>query len=134
MHEWALAEAVVATARRFAQEQKLHEVTLIKVRLGELQRIEREIFTAVLQQLLQQEAAPLKSARLSIEIESARFRCRLCAREWSLDETSASPEECEAIHFIPEMAHVYLRCLDCSSPDFEIVQGRGVWLAGLEGM
>jgi hypothetical protein len=44
MHEWALAEAVVATAKRAAHEQHLPKVTAITVKLGELQQIEREIF------------------------------------------------------------------------------------------
>lgn len=133
MHEWALAEAVVATARKAAPERQLRTVTAIRVRLGELQRVEREIFETALQQMLSQESALLQKARAVIEIEPASFRCRPCAREWTLQSAKISPEEAEAIHFIPEMAHVYLRCPNCASPDFEIVGGRGVWLAALEG-
>jgi hydrogenase nickel incorporation protein HypA/HybF len=42
-------------------------------------------------------------------------------------------ETSEAVHFVPEMAHVYLKCPKCGSPDFEIAEGRGVWLASIKG-
>jgi Zn finger protein HypA/HybF involved in hydrogenase expression len=31
------------------------------------------------------------------------------------------------------MAHVYIKCPACGSPDFEVTQGRGVWLATMRG-
>ena len=40
----------------------------------------------------------------------------------------------EAIHFVPEMAHVYIKCKECGSPDFEVIEGRGVWLATIKGV
>ena len=39
----------------------------------------------------------------------------------------------EAIHFVPEIAHTYIKCPKCGSPDFEVVQGRGVWLESIKG-
>jgi hydrogenase nickel incorporation protein HypA/HybF len=47
----------------------------------------------------------------------------------SLDE-----EAREAIHFLPEAAHAYIRCPKCGSPDFEILSGRGVWLESVRGL
>jgi hydrogenase nickel incorporation protein HypA/HybF len=133
MHEWALAEAVVATTKRAAHEQHLHKVTAITVKLGALQQIEREIFTFALEQILSQEDALLRHARVVIEIERAQFRCRACSFEWAFEEKNLSPEIAEAIHFIPEIAHSYIRCPRCHSPDFEVIAGRGVWLAALQG-
>jgi hydrogenase nickel incorporation protein HypA/HybF len=46
----------------------------------------------------------------------------------SLDE-----DETEAIHFMPEIAHIYIRCPQCKSPDFDIIQGRGVQVGVIEG-
>ena len=37
------------------------------------------------------------------------------------------------IHFVPELAHAYLRCPDCSSADFEVLGGRGVSIDAIEG-
>ena len=57
------------------------------------------------------------------------------AHEWLFGEAikGLSEEQSEAIHFIPEVAHVYIRCPECESPDFEFVKGRGVWIESIEG-
>jgi Zn finger protein HypA/HybF involved in hydrogenase expression len=135
MHEWALAEAVVAAAAKTAARERMKQVLLLKVRVGELQRIDREIFETALQEILRLEKAPLREARTRLELEKAAFRCRPCGREWKLDSAlrGKDPEMMEAIHFLPEMVFVHVRCPGCSSPDFEISTGRGVWLDTVEG-
>ncbi|MDH5187030.1 MAG: hydrogenase/urease maturation nickel metallochaperone HypA, partial [candidate division WOR-3 bacterium] len=50
MHEWSLAEAVVATAIRAAEKEGLKEIIEIKIKLGELQQIEKEIFEFALKE------------------------------------------------------------------------------------
>jgi hydrogenase nickel incorporation protein HypA/HybF len=42
-------------------------------------------------------------------------------------------DEAEAIHFVPEMARVYARCPTCSSHDFALAAGRGIWLVAVSG-
>jgi Zn finger protein HypA/HybF involved in hydrogenase expression len=32
------------------------------------------------------------------------------------------------------MAHVYVKCPSCESPDFEVLEGRGVILASITGV
>ncbi|MBL7075500.1 hydrogenase maturation nickel metallochaperone HypA, partial [candidate division KSB1 bacterium] len=44
MHEWALAEAVISTALEVSKKEKLKKITKIKLMMGELQQIDREIF------------------------------------------------------------------------------------------
>jgi len=133
MHEWALAESVVATVKRVAHEKKLHRITEITVKVGELQQIEREIFEFALEQMLSQADSPMRDAKVVLEVERAQFCCRVCGTRWAFETQQLSPEIAEAIHFIPELAHTYIRCPQCHSPDFEVVQGRGVWLASLKG-
>lgn len=133
MHEWALAEAVVATAKKAAHERQLRRITEITVRLGELQQIEREIFEFALEQILSREDPLVREAKAVLEIERARFRCRACHWEWAFEAEHLNSEIAEAIHFIPEIAHTYVRCPQCHSPDFEVTKGRGVWLAALKG-
>ncbi len=134
MHEWALAEAVVATAKKAAHNKQMREVREIAVKLGELQQIEREIFEFALQQILRQEEPLVRQAKVSLEIERAQFQCRACGWEWAFTAEQLSQEISEAIHFIPEIAHTYIRCPQCHSPDFDVVKGRGVWLASLKGV
>jgi hydrogenase nickel incorporation protein HypA/HybF len=134
MHEWALAEAVVETAKKAAKHEKMKKVTGIKVRLGELQHIEQEIFASALEAILKQAKTPLEDADVELEVEKARFHCRVCAQEWDLTGAGLDEDTAEAIHFLPEMAHVYMRCPGCGSPDFSVVKGRGLWLASLSGV
>ncbi len=134
MHEWALAEVVVAAASEAAARERLKGVSLLKVKMGELQQADRGIFEEALKEILRMEKPPLRGARASLEIEKAAFRCRACRREWNLEAAlrGKDTEQTEAIHFLPEMVFVYVRCPGCSSPDFEIIRGRGIWLESLE--
>jgi hydrogenase nickel incorporation protein HypA/HybF len=130
MHEWALAEGVVKTADKFAEDQGMEEVTEVKIMIGELQQIEHDIIEFALDQM---RTPRMKNAKFVIETVIAAFKCRKCGHEWKLETRKLDEETGEAIHFIPEMAHVYLKCPNCGSPDFEVTEGRGVWLASIKG-
>jgi hydrogenase nickel incorporation protein HypA/HybF len=131
MHEWALAESVVATIERELKKHKgatLHAVNLL---FGELQNIDPEIFQTGMEEMLAE--IPREGEVLHIDTERARFLCNACGAEWGLDETSTLPEEQrEAIHFLPEAAHAFLSCPACRSRDYQITAGRGVRVASIE--
>jgi hydrogenase nickel incorporation protein HypA/HybF len=140
MHEWALAEAVLESVlgqlKREADERgyggrsaeatplRVSKVTLL---FGELQSIDSEIFFEGLKNLA--ESYPFEADIFEIETEKALFRCRSCGTAWPLD--SVEEEAGEAIHFVPEMAHVFLRCPSCGSPDFILAAGRGVTIKSI---
>ena len=130
MHEWALAEGVVSTVTKFAEETHLTKVTEVVVMIGELQQVEHDVLEFAFEQL----KTPLfKDAKFILEAQPAKFKCRKCGHEWSFEAQGMTEDVSEAIHFVPEMAHVYLKCSECGSPDFEVVEGRGVWLATIKG-
>ena len=135
MHEFALAQAVVDAALHAADEAGLSRITRIAVRIGELQQIERESFAFALKEVMPAAEARLAGAVITIESEPARLQCRPCRHAFSLDETQPpqGDDESEAIHFIPELAHAFLRCPQCRSSDFEVIAGRGVTLQSVEG-
>jgi hydrogenase nickel incorporation protein HypA/HybF len=130
MHEWALAEGIIKTAEKFAEDQGMEEVTEVKIMVGELQQVEHDIIEFALDQM---RTKRLSHAEFVFESVPARFKCRKCSHEWQLETQKLDKETGEAIHFVPEMAHVYLKCPECGSPDFEVIQGRGVWLATMKG-
>ena len=131
MHEWALAEAVISTVERLYEENGRKRILSVQVLIGELQHIEMEVFSMGLQNLLSDR--PFGSDVFHFETEKASFRCNACGSEWLLEKyPELGEEELEAIHFLPEAAHVYMRCPDCGSPDFALVKGRGVTIKSVE--
>jgi hydrogenase nickel incorporation protein HypA/HybF len=131
MHEWALAEGVITTAQKFAEENDLTKVTEVIIMIGELQQIDHDILEFTFEQL---KTELFKDAKFILKTQPAMFKCRACGNEWNFEAQGLTEDISEAIHFVPEMAHVYIKCTECKSPDFEVSQGRGVWLATIKGV
>lgn len=131
MHEWALAEAVISTASQIAEKEGIKEVKEVKIKVGELQQIELDILEFALSQL---KTAKFKDAKFRLETTKAELRCRVCGKKWIFDRGKLDAETAEAIHFVPEIAHTYVKCPKCGSPDFEILKGRGIWLESIRGV
>jgi hydrogenase nickel incorporation protein HypA/HybF len=135
MHEWALADAVITTARKVAQQENIKKITKLKIKVGEVQQIDTEIFRHALEQIIHSDNGLLRDAAIEVDSAEAVLRCRNCGHAWTFQQAlrQLNHDETEAIHFVPEMAHVYIGCPACSSPDFEVTQGRGVWLDAITG-
>jgi hydrogenase nickel incorporation protein HypA/HybF len=130
MHEWALAEAVIAAAKQIAEKEGLKQITEIDVKVGELQGVEKSILRFALSQL---KTAQLKNAKIRISTAKATMKCKVCGITWRLQKNKLDKNTAEAIHFVPEVVHTFIKCPKCGSPDFEIVEGRGVWLESIKG-
>lgn len=130
MHEWALAEAVLKAAAEMAEKEKLVEVTEVNIKIGRLQHVEREILHFALQQL---KTAKFKHAKFHITKAKTVLKCRNCGHTWQFKKQKLDSAMMEAIHFVPEVAHTYIKCPRCGSPDFDITGGRGIWLQNIKG-
>jgi len=131
MHEWALAEGIISTATRIAEEESLDRITQVNVMVGELQQIEHDVLIFAIEQL---RSPLLRDAKFVLDTVRAKLKCRVCSEEWTYSPKVMEESISEAIHFVPEMAHVYIKCPKCKSPDFEILEGRGVWLGSVRGV
>jgi hydrogenase nickel incorporation protein HypA/HybF len=131
MHEWALAEAILASARQVAEQEHLTTVSEVTVRVGELQQVEPPILRFALKQM---EEGIFKGAKYHILRAKSTLKCRVCSNTWQYNSKKLDKSTQEAIHFVPEVAHTYIKCLKCGSPDFEIASGRGVWLEDIKGV
>jgi len=131
MHEWALAEAVISTVSQIAEKEGLKEVAEVEIKVGELQQIERDILKFALSQL---KTLKLKNVKFHIKTVKAELKCRVCGHKWIFRKEKMNEEIAEAIHFVPEIAHTYIKCPKCGSPDFEILKGRGIWLESVRGL
>ncbi len=128
MHEWALAEAIINSAINIAQNKNLSKVESVLLRVGEIQQIDLDILSYAIKELSQ--GTLLENAHFKYKIHPAKIFCHNCGNLWDYSESFSKlqEEEKEAIHFIPETIHVYVRCPKCGSVDFEIKEGRGVWI------
>jgi hydrogenase nickel incorporation protein HypA/HybF len=130
MHEWALAEAILTSAKQVAEQEKLKEITEVTIKVGELQQIEPPILRFALSQM---KTDVFKNAKFHILKAKSTLKCRVCSTTWQFNLKKLDKATAEAIHFVPEAAHTYVKCPKCGSPDFEIVSGRGVWLQDIKG-
>jgi hydrogenase nickel incorporation protein HypA/HybF len=136
MHEWALAESILAASVEAAEKEKLKRITKVTVQLGELQQINKEIFKKALDDLMDTHKNKLlENTKIIINTEETELKCKNCENIWKFSDIKKklNPDESEAIHFIPEVAFVHSRCPKCNSPDFEIVKGRGVTITQIKG-
>lgn len=130
MHEWALAEAILATATQIAEKEHLKEITEVTIRIGELQDVEKEILRFALGEI---KSDLFKNAKFRMLKAKTQLKCRACTTTWQFKKEKLDRATAEAIHFVPEAAHTFIKCPKCGSPDFEIVTGRGVWLDNIKG-
>jgi hydrogenase nickel incorporation protein HypA/HybF len=136
MHEWALAESILAASVNAAEKEKLKKITLINVSLGELQQINQEIFQKAIEDIIESQGGSLlEKAEIKITTEETFLKCNKCEHKWKFSDMKKklSDDESESIHFIPEVAFVHTRCPNCGSPDFEITKGRGVTITSIKG-
>ena len=135
MHEWALAESILVAALEAAEKEKLKIITEIKIGIGELQQIEQDIFEFALGEIIKTYEDKLGKVKINIETIKSTLQCKSCEHKWKFSDMKKklSEDEGEAIHFIPEVAFVHMRCPKCGSPDFEIKTGRGVSITAITG-
>ena len=131
MHEWALAEAILTSARQIAQKEHLQTISEVTIRVGELQQVEPPILRFALKQMGE---GIFKGAKFRILKSRSTLKCKVCGTAWQYNPKKLDKATAEAIHFVPEVAHTYIKCPKCSSPDFEIASGRGVWLEDIKGV
>jgi hydrogenase nickel incorporation protein HypA/HybF len=131
MHEWALAEAILTTAAQIAEVEQLREVTCVTVRLGELQDAELGILKFALNEI---KPDLFKNAKFRFLRAKTELSCRACGNHWRFKKEKLDPVTVEAIHFVPEAAHTFIKCPKCGSPDFEISSGRGIWFDSIQGV
>ena len=128
MHEWALAEAVISTILTVAEEKGAKEITEAEIKIGSLQQIEVDVLSLAFQELVKNTL--LEKTEIKLKPEKAYLKCRVCGLGWDFSDAMGGlgGEESEAIHFVPDLVHAFIRCPRCGSPDFEVMGGRGVWI------
>ncbi len=132
MHEWALAKSVIDTTLEIKKKKGYSTLRRVVIGVGELQDIDMDIFSSAVEEIKNQTG--LKDVHFEYKIEPALLKCNNCGHEWRYSDSvkSLSSEERENIHFLPETVHIYVKCPQCGSVDFEMRGGRGVFIYDLE--
>jgi hydrogenase nickel incorporation protein HypA/HybF len=134
MHEWALADAVVSSAKKIAKEKDIKKIDEVTVVLGDLQNVNVEAFTFLFKEIISKEEDIVKEANIVIENEPPTFECTSCENVFTHEDTKKlTHDESETIHFVPELAKLFIKCPKCESPDFKVIKGRGVYLKNISG-
>ena len=133
MHEWALAESILVSAKQVAEQENMKTVAEVTIKVGELQQAEPPILRFALSQM-KADTDIFKSTKFHILKAKSTLKCRVCVTTWQFNLKKLDKAAAEAIHFVPEAAHTFVKCPKCGSPDFEIVSGRGVWLQNIKGV
>ena len=130
MHEWALADGIISTVLAFAESKKASRVSEIVVRVGEIQQINTETFKFIIEEFFKNHERLFRDTKLRIHEEKCTLECKNCGHEWGFSSVKGElgGDDGESIHFIPELAHNFMRCPNCKGPDFRIKEGRGVWV------
>jgi len=141
LHEWSIAESIVVSSAKIAVEQGASKVVKVYVRVGELSQLELEILKTAINEL-KREYDVVKDAEFIFEVEEACCKCLSCGYSWGFSEVKrkineifcGSPNiECDnPIHYVPDLVNSFIRCPKCGSPDFEVVAGRGVYIARMD--
>ncbi|MEM2865764.1 MAG: hydrogenase nickel incorporation protein HypA [Candidatus Hadarchaeales archaeon] len=127
MHEWAIAEGIVEALLERGRREGAKRITGFRLILGEIQGVEEELLRFALGELSR--GTMLEGAEVRVEREKGRVGCRSCGFEWFPERGSG---EEEALHFLPDLLPLFLKCPRCGSVDLEIKGGRGIWVSSLE--
>jgi len=134
VHEWSLAEAVLEAVKKVAIDSGISKINRLIIGLGELQNIDIELFKESIEILKGEYSSEIQIDEIEFDDEEAVFKCRRCGEVWRLRDVELGEDEREAIHFIPELLHAFVKCPRCNSVDYEILSGRGVVIKRIEGV
>ena len=90
MHEWALAESIIATIAGEVEDKGLRKVLHVDVRIGELQQIDLGVFTFLLESILKTYDIPVDMSRIVVSKEKSVLKCRVCSTEWGFGKTKVN--------------------------------------------
>ncbi len=141
LHEWSIAESIVISSVKIAEEHGASKIVKVYVKVGELSQLDLEILKSATNEL-KREYDVVRDAEFVFEVEEARFKCLNCGYSWSFSEIRrkineifcGSPDkECDnPIHYVPDLVNSFIKCPKCGSPDFETIAGRGVYIAKID--
>jgi len=136
LHEWSLAEAVINSLIRLAEDRGATAFEEVEITHGEIMELDTLVFRTAFREL--SKGTLVEGTRLMLKEEKAKFKCNNCGAEWDfetvekilseefsvIEEPSGTKES--ALHFLPNLAPALLKCPSCGSRDFDLASGKGL--------
>ena len=132
MHEATIANNIIQIAMRIAQKNNAKRVHRISIIVGELRLIDFDALKFAFK-VLSEDVPILEKAKLEIKSKPAKFKCLKCGEEWGFSSKAEIGEEnIDKIHFTPDLIVNYLKCPKCGFNDFEIINGKELYIEEIE--
>ncbi len=145
MHEWSVMQAVVESLLRFAHEEGLKRITLVRLAINQIAQLDLEILREAYKVLTENTLA--EGSKLEITVVPAVFKCNNCGYEWSFNDAlqqikratsdfSIVDEEGTSdppLHYMPMLIYSYLKCPKCGSRDFSVKETSSIKIIEVEG-
>jgi hydrogenase nickel incorporation protein HypA/HybF len=112
MHELSIAQGLSAIVLDTALSKNMFKVTKVNLIFGQLIQIVPETFEFAFKEIVRDSIA--EDAELNIEILPVKMRCLNCGCDFQVNED-------------------LFGCNKCSSTDFEIIQGKELFIKSMEG-
>jgi len=111
MHELSIAQSILDSALRHAEEKGFQKILSIHLQIGRLSGIEVESLRFCFEVLSAETIA--RSAALAVDLVPLRGKCRQCSREFDLEE----------VDFV---------CPGCHNREIEVVSGTEMLMDRIE--
>jgi hydrogenase nickel incorporation protein HypA/HybF len=112
MHELRIAEDLTAIVLETARNEKLSQVTLVRVSFGQLIQVVPDIFEFAFRECVRESIAC--NAKLELEIVPVKMKCNVCGNNFRVKENR-------------------FKCSFCGSADLEIQHGKELYIKSIEG-
>jgi len=130
VHEASIAYNIIQIAIKVATENKAKKINRITIVVGELNFLDLEALKFAFEVLVENTMA--EKAELGIKLVPAKFKCLKCGEEWEFSSSKIMNNAVNKIHFTPELIVDYLKCPRCNSNEFEIINGKELYVENIE--
>ncbi|MEM0481880.1 MAG: hydrogenase/urease maturation nickel metallochaperone HypA [Nitrososphaerota archaeon] len=135
MHEWSIADGIVAAVLEQAASRNAARVKEVEVLVGELRDLDIQVLEEAIGQLSR--ATVADGAIFQFRRSHALFKCSLCGENWNMKKATemiasqlsekgyvVEAEELELpTHFMPMLVVGLQRCPKCGGMDIEVEGG-----------
>lgn len=136
MHEWSVAEGILRSVIRWAEENNINSVKKVKVSIPSFTFLEADILKQAYDTLKRGTIA--EKSVLEVSFKDPIFKCRNCRNTFTIREVINEINKVKdefgeeyPLHLMPGLAPAFIKCPKCGSNDIE-VSSQEITIEGVE--